>query len=499
VILLIARRELLGHLRSVRMRALFALVVSLLGTGAVVNARRFEERVRYADALEALRVLTVALDRGDPDGLASRYGWRSGAVAADPAMRAIRPPSPTSVLAVGADYAAPGYWQFSTEGVATGTAFDVGDATRADRATLDLEFVVRAVLSLVALLLVADTIAGDRERGILRTLFAAPVSRIDVLLGKYAGGLLTLCVPLCAGALAAVVATSLAHAPMLGAGFGARLSLVVLGSVVFLATMLALGAAISAHCRDAQSAVVASVALWTVLVIVLPGAATLVAAVARPTLPEELCRQSQSEGLRQLEGERARALASVWRRVAGTDEVPLDSMVGPSLRRAYDAARAPVEADLMRRKRALIRSSTEERRRRQAAQTRLASALEALSPAAAFAHLAAAAAGTGPAARERWTRAVDEQQQRLESAVFDRVHGTDLFAARENYLRISYLPDALDPADRVPRYDELPAFSPPDGDLAMDVRDALPWLVALVLEAAVCLAVAARAILRMEI
>ncbi|AHG91417.1 hypothetical protein J421_3880 [Gemmatirosa kalamazoonensis] len=305
MILLVARRELLGHLRSRRLRALLALVVALLATGAFVNVRRFEERVRYADALESLRTVSAALERDDPESLSSRFGWRSGRVIADPALRAIRPPAPASVLALGADLAAPGFWQFGTEGVSAGPAQDA-DASVADQRTLDVAFVVRVVLSLVAVLLAAETIAGDRERGLLRALFTAPVSRLDVLCGKYVGGLLTLCVPVCAGTLAAAVVMLLVRAPLLGPGVGLRLLSLAVGAVLFLAAMLALGVLVSARCRDGQTAVVAAVTVWALLVVVLPGGASLVASVARPVTPDELQRQARSEGIRQLEVERAR-------------------------------------------------------------------------------------------------------------------------------------------------------------------------------------------------
>ncbi|WP_148306404.1 hypothetical protein [Gemmatirosa kalamazoonensis] len=185
--------------------------------------------------------------------------------------------------------------------------------------------------------------------------------------------------------------------------------------------------------------------------------------------------------------------------MSGTDEVPLDSVASPALRRAYDAVREPVEAELMRRKRALLRGAANERRRERDAQAALAAWIDALSPAGAFARFAETVVGTGAPALSRWERAVDDHQARLEAATFDRPYGTELFAARERYLRITYLPNAFDPGGRVPRYDELPAFSAPAPDLAADVRAALPSLGALLAHALVCLLLAAHAVLRMEV
>lgn len=491
---LIARRELLGHLRSPRYRALLALVVALLAAGTYANVRRYQERVRYADALEVLRALTVATATSDPERVASRYGWHGGRIAADPALRAIRAPIPASILATGNELTIPAYWQLGTEGVSAGRL----DENESAGAALDLESVTRIMLSLVALLLAADAIAGERERGTLRALFAAPVSRTDVLLGKYVGGLLALCVPLGLGLIVAMSIAASLHAPIAASGLLPRLVLLALGAAVYLAAMLALGIAVSACCRDTQSAVVVLVALWATIVVVIPGIGAAVAGVARPVMPVELYLQSRAEALAQLEAERARALAGVWRRVAGRPDVPLDGAIDPATRGAYDRARAPLDATLMRRKRALLRESLGARRREVAARARIESALGTLSPASSFAALAAEIAGTGTASRERWEHAVDDQQRRLEVAVFDRSFGTELFAANAGYLRISYLPNDADPKERVPRYDELPAFAAPSPNLAADLRAAVPALTVLLAQGVICLAGGVVAVTRME-
>ena len=84
-------------------------------------------------------------------------------------------------------------------------------------------------------------------------------------------------------------------------------------------------------------------------------------------------------------------------------------------------------------------------------------------------------------------------------ALFDRTYGTELFAARQQFLRIAYLPNAADPAERVPRYDELPAFAAPEPDLAADVRAALPAFGTLLADGLLFLALAVRAVVRMEV
>ncbi len=501
MILLIARRELLGHLRSTRLRALFALVVLLLAVGTYVDVRRYQARVRFADALDAMRVTASALPRDDAEGMTARFGWRAGRLTNDPALRAIRPPVPASVFALGADLATPGYWQFGTEGAVAGPApaAESAAAGSGGAATLDLTFVVRVVLSLAALLVAADTIAGDRERGTLRTLFAAPVSRVDIVLGKYLGGVLALGVPLLTGAIAAAIVVATTQPALLTAGLGVRVLLLAAASGAYLAAMLALGTCISARCRDAQTAVVVLVATWATVVIVVPAAAPLAAAVVRPVASDEVVAYERTESVRQLETERARALAAIWEQVSGTGVVPDATTLTPRLRRQYDEARRGTEQEFMRRKRTLLRTTADDRRRQIARQLAVLETIDVLSPPAAFAMVASAVAGTSTGALSRWQLAVDEHQQRLERTMFDRQFGTELFVKPLNYLRVAFLPNANDPSERLPRYDELPAFAPPAADLGADVRAALPLLGVLVTHTLVFLALAGVAVLRMDV
>ena len=125
MILLVARREVVDHLRSPRFLALCALTVVLLPLSAYVNAGDWQARRAYHDALRHAQLarLTAADSTGDviaADGVRGRapWGWRAGEVSTDDARRASRAPAPLSVLAAGDDASLPAYWQFGSEGVA---------------------------------------------------------------------------------------------------------------------------------------------------------------------------------------------------------------------------------------------------------------------------------------------------------------------------------------------------------------------------------------------
>lgn len=130
------------------------------------------------------------------------------------------------------------------------------------RTTAGLVNLVLLVVPLMGLTAGAGSIAGDKERGMLTYLLAQPVSRTEVLLGKYLGlsGALIACITLGLGACAAIMAIK---------GDATRpSSLLWLGglSLMLALGMLSLGMLVSVLARKASVAVGTGVFLWLVLV-----------------------------------------------------------------------------------------------------------------------------------------------------------------------------------------------------------------------------------------
>jgi ABC-2 type transport system permease protein len=502
MILLVARREVVDHLRSIRFLALCALTLLLLPLSAYVSAEAWRSRRAFSDALAQTRDARVATSRTDntlragdsPPGVP--WGWHSGDVASDEALRAIRAPAPLSVLALGADGRLPAYWQFGTEGVAAGPPLGGDDG--ADAAPADLTFVVQIVLGLLAILLGADAIPGEAESGLLRTVLANPVPRAHVVLGKYLGALLTLLVPLALGVPPALLVLRALDVP-LGDRDGWPRALAFAAAIfLYLACMLALALAVSARSQRARTSLVVLLVAWVLIVLVVPRVGEILAASLRPVPPFEFVRRARAAATASLEAERASELALLWRRVAGTDDVP-DGDLPPDLKRAYNAARLPIEEGLFRRKRTALATIDDAHDRAAYRQRAMASAIGHISPAATFAALAADLAGTGPRTTDRWYAQVRAHQQALEHAAFDRVFGVELFAPRLDRLRITWGPDPRDPADTPPSYADLPTFAYAPEPTSDALRTTLPGFLYLAALTALLLGAAIASFSRYEV
>lgn len=87
--------------------------------------------------------------------------------------------------------------------------------------------------------IVADLVAGEKERGSLETLLVTPVSRVSVAVGKFLA-LSTVSLASCVSALLGVVVLALMRVPALEPMFGAGLALSPLSAIAIVATLVPL-------------------------------------------------------------------------------------------------------------------------------------------------------------------------------------------------------------------------------------------------------------------
>jgi len=149
-------------------------------------------------------------------------------------------------------------------GVAYASGSGGAGASGFGRTTAGLVNLVLLVVPLMGLTAGAGSIASDRERGMLAYLLAQPVSRAEVLIGKYLGlaGALAACICLGLGLCAASLALRSSAANPAGLVWLASLSLALaLG-------MLSVGMLISAAARKTSIATGTAVFIWLLLVFV---------------------------------------------------------------------------------------------------------------------------------------------------------------------------------------------------------------------------------------
>lgn len=94
---------------------------------------------------------------------------------------------------------------------------------RPNVAKVDWSFIIGYVLSLIALLFTFDAVSHEREQGTLRLMFANPIPRHTVLIGKFLGALISINIPFTLAVLVNLLVISTSSDVHLGAEAWGRL------------------------------------------------------------------------------------------------------------------------------------------------------------------------------------------------------------------------------------------------------------------------------------
>ena len=123
------------------------------------------------------------------------------------------------------------------------------------------------LIPLIAMLLAYDAVIGEIERGTMALLLSYPVSRWQVLVGKFLGHLIILTLATTAGYGLAGIALQLAHG---GLDFAAwkPFALLIVASVLLGAAFLAMGYLISAKVKERGTAAGIAIGVWLFFVVI---------------------------------------------------------------------------------------------------------------------------------------------------------------------------------------------------------------------------------------
>lgn len=137
-------------------------------------------------------------------------------------------------------------------------------------APVDFNFVVRVVMSLLAIFLAYDAISGEREAGVLKLTMANAVSRSHILVGKFLGGVFCMCIPFIMSAIVAVLMMQLSHTAQFGTAEWIRLGAILSLSIVYLVGSYALGLLVSCLTKTSATSLTVSMLIWILVLVIVP-------------------------------------------------------------------------------------------------------------------------------------------------------------------------------------------------------------------------------------
>jgi ABC-type transport system involved in multi-copper enzyme maturation permease subunit len=479
---IIAEKEIAENVRNFKIPAAFSLLTALILLSFFLMSLDYQKRLdnwstnRAAQSDKLFSGIIANYRSAD-----NQMSMRATSVQSEPL---IRKPMMMSVLAKGLD-------SLMERSVAVGehasippaVGFTFGATQERNRnvmtaAAPDFLFIIKIIVSLLALFFAYDAIAGEKEMGTLRAMLSGPVRRRTVLIGKWIGASLSLAVPFLLAVLIGLVYLKAVRGFSFEGAEWARITLIFAASVLYGLVFISLGLLISARSSTRKQSIAVALACWVLLALVLPSVTVLVAERLRPvpTLAEH--NASVVPLARQIESEVA----------ANGSE---DGFEFPGYGMHYQSAASRI--------RQIARQADNDYLARKLDRDRLARRLARLSPAGAFSYAVTDLAGTGLGEFQSYIGKLQRARDRQIELAEEKQNAISLSISTEEEQRKANekLAEFFEKAKQLNRdlYESLVVMRSPQEA----ITDALPDLAALVVWSALMLAAAAMVFNRADV
>ncbi|MEJ2701426.1 MAG: ABC transporter permease subunit [Sedimentisphaerales bacterium] len=203
-----------------------------------------------------------------------------------------RKPQPLVMCAEGEEKALPNFFQVNAFTADLPKTKGQANFALPQFSSVDWGLIVSLILSFAALVFTYDSICGEREAGTLRLTLANTIPRHEVLLGKYAGTMITLAIPMILGMLVSVIILIPSKDVVIGGSGWVKILVVAFVSLLYLSIFVLLGMFVSSRTGHSANSMAILLLAWVVAVILLPSFARIVfdVSVEEPT-EQELQRQ----------------------------------------------------------------------------------------------------------------------------------------------------------------------------------------------------------------
>ena len=240
--------------------------------------------------------------------------------------------------------------------------------------------IITLVLSFVAILFTFDAISGERERGTLQLMLSNSIPRNTILLGKFVAAFLSISIPFLIAALINLFLLYTAGGVPLGANEWARLGIIFLIALFYIAIFVALGLLVSSRITQSSISLMVLLLIWATWVVLTPSTLGSIATGLKPAQTSAEFDQHRSKQRHNLK----------------TEYIPdnLSEFEGPS--RAYPPTKATQRwAEYAKREAELSERLNKEHLRDQINQIKFARSLTRISPAPIVEYAIESLAGTG--------------------------------------------------------------------------------------------------------
>jgi len=325
-VIAILKKEILENIRSYRFTILTALLGTLMFISILVSYGDYQLRLENYNVLKP--------QQPAPEKI-------------------IIPPTPLSIFVKGLDTNLGRLLELSALGIEVQMSQQSVNRLFTLFTVPDMLFVIKVMLSLMALLFAFDAISAEKEQGTLKLLLSGGAGRFALLLGKLVGRFMLVFAPFAILFLIAVTVVSVLPDVQTDGQYWGKLAVILLVSGVYCLCFTALGLFISTLVHRSSTSVIVSLAAWTFFVFVIPNLGISIARDLASVPPGE---RVEMQG-------RLAAVQAIYERIqkekSGRSEhigVDMVNQIWAVHREVFESYRPRIDA-LMRLTRSIVRTS----------------------------------------------------------------------------------------------------------------------------------------------
>src|SRR5947209_7589751 len=267
-------REIRDLLKSARVSLAVCLFLLGMSVNGIVKSGEYQDILRMHREVEARALERFRESASHVELLAVNFNEVFGSGEHSQALNLSAPPPKMLPVAAGAGLGDLLGVEWNFPNAVEPGDLGLGNQEMPVRPVLDWEFMVRILLSFIAIILSYDLVVGERERGTLALTLAYPVSRRRVLFAKFAAVMTFLGWLLLAGS----ISSTLVYLARGGGAFSAidyaRMLLFILGAILYLAIFVAVSLLVSSRARTSTSSLTALLIFWISVTVVIPQGGT---------------------------------------------------------------------------------------------------------------------------------------------------------------------------------------------------------------------------------
>ena len=407
----IIKKEILESLLGFRFLLAFLLCTILIPLGLYVNLKEYEQRLR--DYHESVQLYEARM-KGNAEMNMKAEGYR--------------PPSPLSIFSIGLEQFLPnkvltsreeGFTTLNTRGVENPQSLLFGK--------IDFLFNMNFVISILALILIFNSIPEEKEMGTLRMLLANPVSKSSILLGKLIGNYLVLLIPFFVSILIGSLILNLSSSISLFSGENFSRFLIIIGlTVLFILTFFTLGMFVSLLTHRSTTSIISLLFIWVILALTFPKMSTMLAEISYPVKSKQVLDLQKTLLRETLDKEKDTRVRQLYDQVAaeyGSD--PRSVSAGPTqseFQKIYLQRKAPFEEEYANRLHNELERLTADYERERRIQESIAKNISRLSPISCYTYIISEIANTGTIEAKTFEEDAKRFQEKVREEVYDRYH-----------------------------------------------------------------------------